>query len=141
MEIRRNRFTFGFGTVGRDMVYSMVSMYLIFYLTDIVELSTAALWWVTAVVFAARVFDAFNDPVMGVIVDNTHTRFGKFKPWIAFGAVTAGILTVLIFTDFGLEGAAYTAVFGILYCAFPLIIKYLCVLKKVIWSKINICAE
>ena len=115
MEIRRNRFTFGFGTVGRDMVYSMVSMYLIFYLTDIVELSTAALWWVTAVVFAARVFDAFNDPVMGVIVDNTHTRFGKFKPWIAFGAVTAGILTVLIFTDFGLEGAAYTAVFGILY--------------------------
>lgn len=114
---KRNKFTFGIGTIGRDMVYSMVSMYLIFYLTDIIEIPTASLWWITVIVLAARIFDAFNDPIMGVIVDNTHTKYGKFKPWIAFGALSAGVLTVLLFTDFGLQGAAYIGVFALMYVA------------------------
>ena len=112
---RRNRFTFGLGTIGRDMVYSMVSMYLIYYLTDIIELSTSVLWWITAIVLAARIFDACNDPIMGVIVDNTHTKYGKFKPWITLGALLSGALTILIFTDFGLKGAAYICVFAVIY--------------------------
>lgn len=111
----RNKWTFGLGTIGRDMVYSMVSMYLIFYMTDIIELSTSTLWWITAIVLAARVFDALNDPIMGVIVDNTHTKYGKFKPWIAFGALVSGALTVLLFTDFSLQGAAYIAIFAVIY--------------------------
>lgn len=111
----KNHITFGLGTIGRDMVYSMVSMYLIFYLTDIINVSTKTLWWITVIVLCARIFDALNDPVMGVIVDNTNTRFGKFKPWIAFGAILSGIFTVLIFTDFQLSGAPYIIVFGIIY--------------------------
>lgn len=114
-EKNRNHFTFGLGTIGRDMVYSMVSMYLIFYLTDVIEIPTGILWWITGIVLCARIFDAMNDPVMGVIVDNTNTRYGKFKPWIAFGAILSGILTILIFTDFHLSGAAYIIVFGLIY--------------------------
>lgn len=113
--MKRNKYAFGLGTIGRDMVYSMVSMYLTYYLTDIIEVSTSVLWWITGIMLAARVFDALNDPVMGVIVDNTDTRWGKFKPWIAFGALTSGVLTILLYTDFGLEGAAYTAIFALLY--------------------------
>ena len=113
--LEKNKWTFGLGTIGRDMLYTLVSMYLIFYLTDVAELPTHTLWWVTGILFGARVFDAVNDPIMGVIVDNTHTRFGKFKPWIAIGGVLASILTVLLFTDFGLEGAGYIAVFAVLY--------------------------
>ena len=79
---KRNRFTYGLGTVGRDMVYTMISMYLMFYLTDVLNLDTKVLWWVTAIILGARIFDALNDPVMGVIVDNTHTKWGKYKPWI-----------------------------------------------------------
>lgn len=116
-ETKRNKFTFGLGTIGRDMVYSMISMYLTFYLTDIIELPTSTLWWIVGIVLAARIFDACNDPIMGVVVDNTRTRFGKFKPWIAFGALTSGALTVLLFTDFGLEGAAYIAIFSLIYVA------------------------
>lgn len=115
--MKRNRYTFGLGTVGRDMVYTLISMYLMFYLTDIKVLDTNTLWWVTAIILGARIFDAFNDPVMGMIVDNTHTKWGKFKPWILIGVVLSGILTILLFTDIGLTGGAYIATFGILYVA------------------------
>lgn len=115
MKKNYNRYTFGLGTVGRDMVYSLISMYLMFYLTDILELNTNVLWWVTAIMFGARVFDAFNDPVMGVIVDNTHTRWGKFKPWILTGAILSSIFTVLLFTDWGLKDTAFIIAFGVIY--------------------------
>lgn len=111
----RNHLTFGLGTVGRDMVYTMISMYLIYYMTDIIELPTSTLWGVSAVILLTRIFDAVNDPFMGVIVDNTNTKYGKFKPWIAFGAFTSGIFTVLMFTDFGLNSVAFIGVFALLY--------------------------
>lgn len=117
---RRNRFTFGLGTVGRDMLYSLVSMYLIFYLTDILQLSNDMLWWLTGILLAARIFDAVNDPIMGVFVDNTHGRHGKFKPWIAWGALVTGVFTVLMFTDFGLDGTVYLVVFAIIYLLWDL---------------------
>ena len=115
MKKNHNRWTYGLGTVGRDMVYTLISMYLMFYLTDVLHLPDGVLWWVTAIIMAARVFDAFNDPFMGVIVYNTHTKYGKFKPWICIGSVLSSILTVLLFTDFGLSGGAFIVVFGIIY--------------------------
>jgi len=63
----------------------------------------------------ARVFDAINDPIMGVIVDNTRSRFGKFKPWIGIGAILSGAFTILLFADFSLTGASYLGLFAILY--------------------------
>lgn len=112
---KRNHFTFGLGTIGRDMLYSLISMYLIFYLTDIMHLPNATLWWVTIIILVARIFDAVNDPIMGVIVDNTRSRFGKFKPWIALGALLSGMFTILMFTDFGLQGAGFIAIFAVVY--------------------------
>jgi melibiose permease/lactose/raffinose/galactose permease len=112
---KRNRLTFGLGTFGRDMVYSLVSMYLIFYLTDVIKLSTSALWWVAGIILAARIFDALNDPIMGCIVDNTRTRWGKFKPWIVIGMPVSALVTVLLFTDFGLTDAAYIIAFAVFY--------------------------
>lgn len=110
-----NRYNFGLGTVGRDMLYSMVSMYLMVYLTEILDLSDSVMWWMTAVFTVLRIFDAVNDPFMGFLVDNTHSRFGKFKPWIAIGGLFGGILTVLLFTDLGLTGAGYVISFAIIY--------------------------
>ena len=115
MKKNKNKYTFGLGTVGRDMLYTMVSMYLMFYLTDVLCLPDDTLWWVTGIMLAARVFDAFNDPIMGVIVDNTHTKYGKFKPWICIGAILVSVFTILLFTDFGLTGSAYVLVFAIIY--------------------------
>ena len=111
----RNRYTFGLGTVGRDMLYSLVSMYLIFYLTDVLRLSDTIMLWITGVFVAARVFDALNDPVMGTIVDNTRSKWGKFKPWILIGALGSAMFTVLLFTDFGFQDRGYVVVFALVY--------------------------
>lgn len=112
---KRNRYNFGLGTVGRDMLYSMISMYLMVYLTEILNLPDSTMWWMTGVFTILRIFDAVNDPIIGFLVDNTHTRFGKFKPWIAIGGLLGGILTVLFFTDLGFTGAGYIISFTIIY--------------------------
>lgn len=110
-----NKWFYGVGTIGRDMVYALVGMYLIYYLTNVLKLSDAALLSITFIMMGLRVFDALNDPFMGVIVDNTKSRFGKFKPWIFSGALLASLFTVLLFTDLGLSGGAFIAVFTVLY--------------------------
>jgi melibiose permease/lactose/raffinose/galactose permease len=120
MKTNKNRYTFGLGTVGRDMLYSIVSMYLMYFLTDILNLPDSTMWWMTGALLILRIFDAVNDPIMGFLVDNTHSRFGKFKPWIVIGGIIGGILTVLLFFDFGLTGAGYVIIFIIIYLLWDL---------------------
>ncbi len=117
---RRNKWAFGVGTVGRDMVYTLVSMFLVVYLTEVVNLPDDQLAWATGLILAARLFDAVADIVMGSIVDNTHSRFGHYKPWIAGGALASAIITTLLFTNLHLSGSAFVAVFALLYLLWSL---------------------
>lgn len=112
---RQNRWAFSLGTIGRDMLYTLVSMYLMFFLTDILNIPSDTLWWITGLIIFFQFYDAMNDPIMGIIVDNTRTRFGKFKPWIAIGVVGTSIFTVLFFSDFGLTGTRFIISFAIIY--------------------------
>ncbi|GAB3810596.1 melibiose:sodium transporter MelB [Tessaracoccus terricola] len=116
----RNRLSFGLGTLGRDMTAAMVSMFLMFYLTDVLDVSGQMVAAVTVILVVMRVFDAVNDPFMGVIVDNTRSRWGKFKPWITVGALLWGITTVLMFVDTGLQGTAFLVVFTLVYLAWEI---------------------
>lgn len=118
--VLRNRYGYGIGTLGRDMTYTLVSMYLIFYLSDVLEVSTPVLATVTVVLVIARIFDAVNDPFMGLIVDNTRGRWGRFRPWIVAGAVLSSIFLVLMFTDFGLGDVAFVVVFTVVYLAWEI---------------------
>lgn len=113
----RNKWMFGLGTVGRDMFYSMVSMYMIYYISNVLSLPVATFAAVTAVLTVLRIFDALNDPLMGLVVDNTVSRWGKFKPGMLLGAVTGAIFMLLMFSDLGLTGATYVIVFGVCYLA------------------------
>ena len=117
---RRNRICFGLGTVGRDMFYSMVSMYLLFYITDVLTVSDSTLLLMTTVFTGLRIFDAVNDPIMGILVDNTRTRFGKFKPGMLLGAIVGSAAMLLLFTDLGLTGSGYVVVFAICYLAWDI---------------------
>ncbi|MDR3276370.1 MAG: glycoside-pentoside-hexuronide (GPH):cation symporter [Treponema sp.] len=121
---KRNKLYFGLGTIGRDMYYAMVSMYLMVYLSEALKLSDVHLLVMTAMLTGLRVFDAVNDPLMGMIVDNTRGKFGKFKPGILFGAITGAILLVLMFSGLGYNPAGsivgYAVIFGILYLAWDI---------------------
>ncbi|MDR0388031.1 MAG: glycoside-pentoside-hexuronide (GPH):cation symporter [Treponema sp.] len=118
--MRRNKYCFGVGTIGRDMFYIMVSMFLLVYLTEVLDLSDSLMWWVTGVFTVLRIFDALNDPFMGLLVDNTRTRWGKFKPWILAGALVGSVSMILLFTDLGLSGASYVIVFALFYIAWDI---------------------
>ncbi len=74
--------SYGIGAVGKDMVYMFCASYILYYYQDILGVSAIAMG---IILMAARVFDAFNDPVMGVIVAKTRTRWGKFRPWLFVG--------------------------------------------------------
>lgn len=117
---RRNLWTFGIGTVGRDMVYTLVSLYLVFFLSDILRPPPQEFLWASSLILVARLFDAVADIVMGAIVDNTRTRWGHFKPWIAVGVVASAVATVLLFTDLGLTGTAFVVVFALVYLLWSL---------------------
>ena len=73
------------------------------------------MWWVTAAIIFTKAFDAFNDLFMGILVDNTKSRWGKFKPWILFGVLTSAVMSVLMFTDFHLRGMEYVLIFLLVY--------------------------
>ncbi len=117
---RRNTLFFGLGTVGRDMFYTMVATYLIVFLTEVMDLPDHTMWWMTLIFTVLRVFDALNDPVMGIIVDNTGGRFGKFKPLILLGAILGALFMVPMFMDFNLPQTAYLILFAILYLGWDL---------------------
>ena len=88
------KFAYGIGAVAKDMVYMLSASYILYYFQDIMGVSAIAMG---IILLVARVFDAFNDPIMGVIVAKTKTRWGKFRPWLMIGTITNTILLVLMF--------------------------------------------
>lgn len=111
----RKRFGYGIGTLGRDMVAIMVSMYTIFYMTDIVRVPKETLTYITSIIIFMRLFDGINDPVMGSIIDNTKSKWGKFKPWLFIGMVLWAVFHVLMFYETGLSGMSFVIYFFIVY--------------------------
>ena len=75
----KQKTAFGIGAVGKDMVYALSASYVMYYYQDVLGLSAS---FVGVVLMAARFFDAFNDPFMGVLVAKTRTRWGRFRQWI-----------------------------------------------------------
>ncbi len=103
---------FGVGALGKDLCYAMITTYLMIYLTDTVGLAPL---FVGNLFLVARVWDAVNDPMMGFVVDNTRTRWGKFRPWILIGTlINAGIL-IMLFRGPELEGFALYAYYSAMY--------------------------
>ena len=111
---RRNLWMFPLGTVGRDMTYALFTNFLLTYVLFTRQLTAAQLSAITAIMVAARVFDALNDPVMGNIIDRTHTRFGKFKPWLALGILSTSAVVIATFNT-TLQGWSFIVFFGVMY--------------------------
>ncbi len=115
-----NKYCFGLGTVGRDALYSLVSMYLLVHLTDVVKFSDKGLGVIGIMLTLFGTFDAIIDPFVGAIVDNTKTRWGKFKPWILIGMIGTGILTVLMFHNFEMDETSHIILLAVTYLLFSI---------------------
>ena len=115
-----NKICFGLGTVGRDALYSLVSMYLLVHLTDVVGLEDKSLGIAGIMLTLFGTFDAIIDPFVGAIVDNTKTRWGKFKPWIFVGMIGTGVLTVLMFHNFEMDETSHLILLAVTYLLFSI---------------------
>ncbi len=107
-----SKMCFGIGAFGKDAVYAIVGTYLMMYLTDYRSVAPA---FVGTLFMVARIWDAFNDPFMGMVVDNTRTKWGKFRPWILIGTILNAIVLVLLFLDNGIEGKGYLVWCSVFY--------------------------
>ena len=92
---KRTHYCFGLGTIGRDMFYTLEAMFLMTYLTEVRQLSDAMLAAVGGVLTVLRILDAFNDPITGIFIDNTRSRWGKFKPWLVAGIIFSSFVSLL----------------------------------------------
>lgn len=90
----RNKLAFCFGAFGKDIVYMLVNSYLLYYYNVVLGMSSA---FIGAVLMGARIFDALNDPFMGILVARTKTRFGRFRPWIFSGTVLNAVTIYALF--------------------------------------------
>ena len=112
----KEKAAYGIGAVGKDMVYMLSASYILYYYQDIMGVSA---WVMGIILMIARVFDAFNDPLMGAVVAGTKTKWGKFRPWLFIGTLTNAIVLFFMFAaPPALNGkgmAAYAAIFYILW--------------------------
>ena len=116
---KRNMIMYPLGTVGRDMVYCLVTNFLLTFILFTKSLTPAQLAAVTAIMVASRVFDALNDPVMGNIIENTRSRWGKFKPWLLAGILLTSVVVYMVFST-NLKGWSFIALFGVFYFSFSI---------------------
>ncbi len=116
---RKNLWFFPLGTVGRDMIYSLFINFILTYILFTRKLTGAQLSAITAIMVAARVFDALNDPVMGNIIERTRTRFGKFKPWLVIGILSTSVVVYLAFNT-NLQGWAFVGFFAVIYLLYSI---------------------
>lgn len=111
---KRNLLMFPLGTVGRDMVYALVTNYLLTFVLFTHKLTAGQLAAITGIMIAARVFDALNDPIMGNIIEHTHSKYGKFKPWLLIGVLSTSVVIYLLF-NIRLQGWSFVIFFGVMY--------------------------
>lgn len=87
-------FKYSFGGIGSNVAYSLIMTYLMFFYTDIFGISALS---VGTLFMVSRLIDAITDPIMGMIADRTRTKFGRYRPWIIFGAPVLGMMIILLF--------------------------------------------
>ena len=104
----RQRLGYGIADLSCNLVWQMISLYLMFFYTDIMGLPA---YYAGLMFLVTRLVDGVADVLMGLLIDNTHTRWGRCRPYLLLGAVPFGLLCVMAFyvPDFGLTGKLWYA--------------------------------
>lgn len=104
----KEKLAYGMGDAAFNFIWMTFIYYQLFFYTDVFGISAAA---VGTLFLATRVWDAINDPLMGMLSDRTKTRWGQFRPYLLFGSIPLGIAAILCFStpDLSAEGKLYYA--------------------------------
>lgn len=94
------------GMFGQNLIYNIVATGLYFYFQNVICLPAMALGWIMTI---ARIWDAINDPMMGTIVDKTHSKWGKCRPYLIIFPAIIGVITILTFINGNYAEASSTA--------------------------------
>ena len=97
---KKELWMYALGAGGQGMIYAMMSSYISDYYVNVLQLP---LMFVLLLMLGARVWDAINDPMMGMIVDRVTTKRGKMKPYILYASIPIAILTLLMYLSPNLE--------------------------------------
>ncbi len=113
----RNKWLFSVSGIGRDMSYQLIGSFLLTYIQFGVSMTAVQFFTISMLIgVIGRIWDAVNDPLMGAIIEGTHMKMGKFRPWILIGALCTGACILLMFNlPQTLTGWAFVAVMGVLY--------------------------
>lgn len=115
----KNMLMFSLGTIGRDFLYFLFNSFLMTFILFTKTIDNKMLTAVGAIIVVARIFDALNDPIMGGIVENTRTKWGKYKPWQLLGAVLTGAVIISVFCV-KLDGWSYIGFLAFAYLMFSI---------------------
>lgn len=91
------KMVFSGGLLGQNMLYSFMSMYILFFYTDLLGIPATT---ASVILVVASIFDACLDPLMGMITDKTRSRWGKFRPYLLFAPFLIALATIVCFWDF-----------------------------------------
>ena len=92
---KRIKFGFGIGDLGGNLFFTIIGFYLLYYLTDVVNLSPAL---AGTVLMIGKIWDALTDPLTGFLSDRTRTRWGRRRPYMFVGSFGIILGMVLLFT-------------------------------------------
>ncbi|RRD96499.1 MFS transporter [Clostridiales bacterium COT073_COT-073] len=98
MGTKRSKWSYAVGCTGRDLGYVLVTLFFITYVQYTNLVNTSQFLVLTGIFVLCRIWDAINDPMMGTIIANTRSRFGKYRPWVLIGCLTNAVVLALMFT-------------------------------------------
>lgn len=129
-----SRSSFCFGNVGHSAFYGVMSTYFIIFVTSGMfdglskHVANKLIALITGLIVGVRILELVVDPVIGNVVDNTKTRWGKFKPWIFWGNIVSGALLLILFTGiFGLakvNWVLFAILFVIIFLTFDIFYSF-----------------
>lgn len=115
-QFNRNKWFFSVSGIGRDMSYQLIASFLLTYIQFGMTLSILQFTTISLLIgVVGRIWDAVNDPMMGAIIEGTHMKFGKFRPWILIGAVLTGAIIITMFNVQSLSGWNFVVFMIVMY--------------------------
>lgn len=115
-QFNRNKWLFTVSGFGRDMSYQLIASFLLTYIQFGTTLSVLQFTVISLLIgVVGRIWDAINDPMMGAIIEGSHMKFGKFRPWILIGAVLTGAIIIAMFNVQSVSGWGFVVFMAVMY--------------------------